>query len=461
MFDLLVKNGRLVCSDGVKEGSLAVRDGKIVALLPVGQEAEGRKVVDAAGCYVLPGAVDDHVHFNEPGYTWREDFRHGSRAAAKGGVTTVIDMPMQNLPPVSSAKIMQKKIALLTGKSLVDYALWGALIRSNRDKLSELQAHGAAAFKCFMCDPGKDYTDLRLGEIADRLNLLKSIGGLAGFHCEDYTLLKKGKEDCLSKGKVSPQDYLTVHSVEAERRAVSDIIRLAKGTGARVHICHVSHPLVAELIRQAKEEGVNLTAETCMHYLLLTEEDLLQRGGICKCSPPLRSREAVKQLWEYVADGTLDTICSDHSPCQLAEKDDRGPKGIFGAWGGLSGVQNSLQSAWDYIVNQKQASPVLVARCLAENPARIFGLYGHKGELKAGFDADFVILDPEKKWQIEAMDLEYLHKFSAFCGLKGKGLPVATYLRGECIYKQNKFPTYPAGRFLPVMGGVMDETCDY
>ena len=148
MFDLLVKNGRLVCSDGVKEGNLAVRDGKIVALLPVGQEAESRKVVNAAGCYVLPGAVDDHVHFNEPGYTWREDFRHGSRAAAKGGVTTVIDMPMQNLPPVSSAKIMQKKIALLTGKSLVDYALWGALIRSNRDKLSELQAHGAAAFKC-------------------------------------------------------------------------------------------------------------------------------------------------------------------------------------------------------------------------------------------------------------------------------------------------------------------------
>lgn len=456
MFDLLVKNASLVCPDGVKEKTLAVRDGKIVALLTPETVVESRKVIDASGCYVLPGVIDGHVHFNEPGYTWREDFRHGSRAAAKGGVTTVIDMPMQNLPAVSSARIMQKKIALLTGRSMVDFALWGALIRGNRDKLAELQAHGVAAFKCFMCNPGKDYTDLRLGEIADRLSLLKSIGGLAAFHCEDYNLLKKGEEACLAKGKIGRQDYLDVHSVEAERKAVADVIRLARGMEARVHICHVSHPVVAELIRQAKSEGVKITAETCMHYLVLTEEDLLVRGGVCKCSPPLRSKEAAAQLWAYVEDGTIDTICSDHSPCLLAEKNEQGPKGIFGAWGGLSGVQTTLQTAWDYMVGQKQVSPVLLAQRLSENPARIFGLYGRKGALKAGFDADFVILDPSAAWQIESTDLAYRNKFSAFCGLSGQGLPIATYLRGECIYAHNNFPAYPAGRFLPVMGGVME-----
>lgn len=453
MFDLVVKNARLVCPDGVKEGCLAVREGKIAAAGPLPEPLAARQIVDAAGCYVLPGGVDDHVHFNEPGYTWREDFYHGSRAAAKGGITTVIDMPLQNLPPMESAAVMQEKIAAITGKSYVDYALWGAMLRTNREELAGMQAQGAAAFKCFMCDPGKDYTDLQLAEIEDRLRLLQSLQGLAGFHCEDYRLLKDREELCLAQGKTGRQDYLDVHTVAAEKKATADILRLAAAIGTRVHICHVSHPEVAELIRQAKAAGTAVTAETCMHYLLFTEEDLLGHGAVYKCSPPLRKRAAAEGLWEYVQDGTLDTICSDHSPCLLKEKAEDGPQGIFGAWGGISGVQTTLQACWDYMVERHKASPVLVARCLAENPARIFGLYGRKGALVPGFDADFVILDPARSWTVSPQELEYRNKFSAFSGQKGKGLPLASYLRGSCIYRDNGFPAAAAGQFLAVAKG--------
>ncbi|MDD6134205.1 MAG: allantoinase AllB [Selenomonadaceae bacterium] len=453
MTDLVVKNGRLVCPDEIKAGTLVVEDGRIVAILPPGESVEANQVLDAQNCYVLPGGIDSHVHFNDPGYTWREDFSHGSKAAAKGGITTVVDMPLQNLPPVSSARLMKKKAAIAAGKSYVDFALWGALLRTNREDLAGMQEAGAAAFKCFMCDPGKDYTDLQLAEIRDRLMLLKEIGGLAGFHCEDYAMLKSAEQSCLAAGKTGRSDYLAVHSLAAERKAVSDIIELVREIGASVHICHVSHPAVADVIRQAKKEGLPVTAETCMHYLLLTEEDLLQHGAVYKCSPPLRKREDADALWEYVADGTLDIICSDHSPCQLPEKGEEGPKGIFGAWGGISGVQTTLQACWNYTVEKRQASPLIVAKVMAENPAGIFGFADRKGQLAVGKDADFTILDPAKEWQIEACDLEYRNKFSAFCGCKGKGLPVATYLRGQCSYQDNSFAPVPRGEFIPVSRG--------
>ncbi len=262
-------------------------------------------------------------------------------------------------------------------------------------------------------------------------------------------MLKDAEEDCLKQGKTSRQDYLRVHSVASEKKAVADLIHIVQKTGTRAHICHVSHPEVAALVAEAKKEGIAVTAETCPQYLLLNEEDYLKRGGIFKCSPPLRSEEARKKLWQYVADGTIDAVASDHSPCTLERKDESGPKGAFGAWGGLSGVQTTLQGFWNLAVEEHGASPLLVAKVLAENPAKIFGLWGSKGALLPGFDADFVFLDAEREWEIKTKQLEYLNKFSAFVGLKGYGLPVVTYLRGRCIYENGVFPEEPQGRFVP------------
>lgn len=452
MLDLLVKNGYLVCPDGIKQASLAVKDGKIVDYDGTGSSTDVKNIVDAKGCYILPGAIDDHVHFNDPGYTWRDDFPHASCAAARGGITTVIDMPMQNLPAVSTAQILQKKVAYLSGRSFVDFALWGALIRTNRPHLKGLSEAGAAAFKCFMSEPSDDYTALWPREIADRLRLLRPLGALAGFHCEDYHLLKSGERACLQAGKKSRKDVLDVHSVMAEKRAVQELIGILRQTGGRVHICHVSHPDVAAVIKRAQQQGLHVTAETCLHYLVLTDQAYLKRGPLFKCAPPLRSKAASQALWRYIEDGTISTIASDHSPCKLEEKDESGPKGAFGAWGGLSGVQTTLQGFWNLAVHEHEASPLLVAKVLAENPAKIFGLWGRKGALLPGFDADFVLLDAQRDWEIKAKQLEYLNKFSAFVGLTGQGLPVATYLRGQCIYEDGSFPAAPQGKFVLAKG---------
>ena len=449
MLDLLVTHAVLVTEQETMQGSLGVKDGRIEGLYPEGAPVpEAARTLDAGGKYLLPGGVDDHVHFNDTGFTWREDFAHGSRAAAKGGITTVIDMPMQNKPSVDTAAIFRAKEAHVTGEAFVDFGFWGSLIRTNREDLKGLAEEGALAFKSFLPDAGKDYTNLTIAEARDRIALLKEFDALAGFHCEDDAMIRAGEETALREGRTTAADYLAARPVEAEAKAVADILGILRETGGRAHICHVSHPRVAELIREAKAEGLRVTAETCMHYLLFTGDDLIAHGGAFKCSPPLRDRAAADGLFAYLADGTLDTVCSDHSPCRLDEKDASGPKGMFGAWGGISGVQTTLAGLWDYTVNRKHASPTLVARVLSANPARIFGIADRKGRLAPGLDADFVLLDPEQPWEVRADSLAYLNKFSAFVGTKGKGRPVATYLRGKAVFDHGEFVGEPGGRLL-------------
>lgn len=449
MLDLLVTHAVLVTEQETMQGSLGVKDGRIEGLYPEGAPVpEAARTLDAGGKYLLPGGVDDHVHFNDPGFIWREDFAHGSRAAAKGGITTVIDMPMQNKPSVDTAAIFRAKEAHVTGEAFVDFGFWGSLIRTNREDLKGLAEEGALAFKSFLPDAGKDYTNLTIAEARDRIALLKEFDALTGFHCEDDAMIRAGEETALREGRTTAADYLAARPVEAEAKAVADILGILRETGGRAHICHVSHPRVAELIREAKAEGLRVTAETCMHYLLFTGDDLIAHGGAFKCSPPLRDRAAADGLFAYLADGTLDTVCSDHSPCRLDEKDASGPEGMFGAWGGISGVQTTLAGLWDYTVNRKHASPTLVARVLSANPARIFGIADRKGRLAPGLDADFVLLDPEQPWEVRADSLAYLNKFSAFVGTKGKGRPVATYLRGKAVFDHGEFVGEPGGRLL-------------
>lgn len=446
MLDLLIKNAQIVTEQEIIYGNVGVLDGKIKYVSD--EESEAQKVVDVQGKYLLPGVVDDHVHFNEPGYTWREDFRHGSRAAAKGGVTTVIDMPMQNEPAVTTAEIFADKEKLLKGKSYVDYGFWGGLVHGNESELKGLDEKGALAFKCFMCDPGKDYTSLSLAEIRQRIEILQKFDGLAGFHCEDYNMIKENEEKAITEGRNSRLDYLRARPVEAELKAVNDIIDILRATKGKAHICHVSHPLVAQSIKKAKAEGIEITAETCMHYLLFTGDDLIKNGAVFKCSPPLRNKKDAAMLWDYIVDGTLDCICSDHSPCRIEEKSEKGAKGIFGAWGGISSVQTSLQAFWDYAVNKKEYSPTIVARVMAANPARIFGIYGRKGAIKEGFDADFTVIDAEMSWQVTADELEYKNKFSAFCRTKGKGMPVMTFVRGNLVYDGKFFSHECLGKLI-------------
>lgn len=437
MFNLVIKNGRVVTTERIFEATVAVRDGKIAAILEPGSPVEAEQIIDAKGNFVFPGAIDSHAHLNDPGYLWREDFAHGTAAAGVGGFTTIVDMPLQNEPALTDARIFAKKEAAVSPNAYVDYCFWGGLVDYNLDKLKELAEQGCVAFKSFIGPVSPDYVSLTIGQAREALEILKACDARAGFHCEDYSIIKWEEARAQRKDRVDWQDFLNSRPLIAELIATRNIIELARETGAKVHICHVSHPQVAKVIRAAQQEGVDVTAETCGHYLTFTDQDVITKGSLFKCAPPLREAAAVEEMWEYVANGTLSCIGSDHSPCELSEKSEE-KHGIFGAWGGISGIQNVMQVVFSEGVNKRGYSPTLLARSLSEGPAKTFGIYGQKGALEVGFDADLVILDPQKEWEITPDSLYYQNKISAFVGLKGVGLPVCTIVRGQVVAEDGK-----------------------
>ena len=437
MFDLAIKNGKVVTSDNVREATVCIKDDKIAAIISPELKFEAKEVIDAEGNYIFPGAIDTHAHLNDPGYNWREDYEHATMAAAVGGTTTILDMPLQNEPALTDGKIFDKKYEKVSKNAYVDYAFWGGLVDYNFGSLTELDERGCIGFKSFIGPVSSDYASLNMGEAREALAILKSVDARAGFHCEDFSIIKQGEAIAMRKEEPTWGDYLDSRPLVAEVMATKNIIDLAKEIDAKVHICHVSHPEVAEVIRKAQLEGVDVTGETCSHYLTFNRNHLIEGGSIFKCAPPLREADAVEEMWKYVDNGTLSCVSSDHSPCALEEKDEK-THGVFGAWGGISGIQHVVQVTYSEGVDKRGYSPTILARSLSEDPAKTFGIYGKKGAIEVGFDADLIILDPNKEWEITADSLKYVNKISAFVGLKGKGLPICTILRGEVIARNNQ-----------------------
>ncbi len=442
MYDVLVKNGKIVTADSITEGNIAVKGEKIAAILAPGDEPEAAKVIDAAGKYVFPGAIDTHAHLNDPGYEWREDYAHGTAAAAVGGYTTIIDMPLQNEPAMTTAALFDKKEAAVSPNAYVDYCFWGGLIPDNFGDLKDLDDKGCVAFKSFIGPVSPDYSSLSYGQAYEAMQIIKEFGGRAGFHCEDFSTIKWQEKRMKDAGRLDWQGFLDSRPVIAEMLATVDIIEIAKATGCKAHICHVSSPDVAQKIKEAQQEGYDITAETCSHYLSLTDQDVIKNGPMFKCAPPLRSQEEVDRLWEYVIDGTFSGIASDHSPCSYDEKYNEilGAKieNVFDVWGGISGIQSGFQVAFHEGCVKRGVCPTVLANAMAAQPAKAFGIYGRKGDIRIGFDADLLIVDPDKEWEITSESLLYVNKISAFVGMKGKGLPVCTIVRGSVVAEDGK-----------------------
>ncbi|GHA24927.1 allantoinase [Devosia pacifica] len=428
---LYIRNGRVVTETHEFEGGLLVESGRVAGLVEGNPDHAADEVIDAQGLLILPGLVDAHVHFSEPGRGHWEGFRTGSMAAAAGGVTTIAEMPLNASPPtIDEDALALKRIA--ARQSIVDYALWGGLVADNRAHLDGLQAGGVAGFKAFMCASSTDFPRVNDSVMRGGMEQIAAFGSFLAVHAEDEDITGRLTADLRNAGRTDRLAWGETRPVDAELTAIEAAISMARLTGARLHIVHISSAEGVDLVTAAKRSGLAVTAETCPHYLFFCEDDLVRIGPEAKCAPPLRSSARVEALWDRVLQGEIDVIASDHSPCLMAEKT-AGDGDIFRAWGGISGLQSTLPAMLT-AGRPRGLKLTDLVRMTTGNPSRLFGFHPRKGALAIGADADIVIVDPDAVFVLQAKDLYYRNQHSAYVGSAMRGKVKKTIRRGITIF---------------------------
>lgn len=396
-YDLVIVNGNLVLEDEVTKKNIGVIDGKIAAIFE-GNDFEADKTIDANDKYIMPGAIDTHTHFFEPGADYREDFMNGTKAAASGGFTTIMEMPNSNPAVVDKVTFLLKK-GLAEKGSVIDYAIWAGATATNIDKLDELKELGCVAFKGFTLDAGPTFPYLDTELEMQAMKKIVNLDRVLGFHAEDPIIIKKLAE------KYKDLDWnLEIHDKTrpyyAELSAINQIILFSKETGCPVHICHLSIPEGAELIAKAKKDGVNITVESCSHYFLLNIEDHYKYDTYALIQPPIRNKERMEAMWEYLFNGTIDYLATDHAP-YLEEDKEPADGNKWGVIGGTPSIDVAFPIMFDEAVLKRGMSPVQFAKLSSTNAARRFGLYPQKGSIKLGSDADLAIINPNTSYEID------------------------------------------------------------
>lgn len=426
---MVIRGGLAVLPSGPARVDVAVEDGVISAIGSHVRDAG--ETIDAAGLIVLPGVVDPHVHFNEPGREHWEGWEAGTRGAARGGVTTVLEMPLNAHPPTTTPEAFDAKLAVASKKSLVDFGLWGGLVPENLQHLETLHTRGVIGFKAFMSHSGiDDFHRVPDGVLAIGLKTTARLGALVGVHAESQELLDRQTAhgaDRLSWCRARPP----AAEVEAIRRLL--VCMRGAGNGARAHVVHVSCAEGLAEVDAARTKGVAITAETCPHYLAFNEDDFERIGPALKCAPPIRDAATQDALWEALLGGRVDFVGSDHSPCPAADKQ-KGADDIGKAWGGVAGIQATLPVLISDGVHARGLSFERIAHLTATAPAQAFGLHPRKGAIAVGADADFAIVDPEQEWTLEPDELETRSGVSAYLGRKFKGKVVRTIVRGRSVF---------------------------
>jgi allantoinase len=424
-YDLVIRGQRVLLDGLLQPASVAITDGVIVAIGAVDDDHSASRIVDIASDEVLlPGLVDTHVHVNEPGRTEWEGFDSATRAAAAGGVTTILDMPLNAIPPTIDVAALETKRRAAAAQCHVDVGFWGGAVPSSLGRLRELNRAGVFGVKCFLLPSGVDeFPPLDRGQLVDALAELAGFDGLLLVHAEDAGLMGAKRPPHGPRY----QDFLDSRPPSSERRAVEAVVDAARQTGARVHIVHVSSADVVPVLAQARSDGVRITAETCPHYLTLRAEDVPDGETQFKCCPPIRESSNRDHLWAALTAGVLDIIVSDHSPSPPELK--LVGHGDFGAaWGGISSLQLGLSLVWTD-AQKRGISLGEVAGWMAQRPAELMGV-PRKGRIAVGFDADFAIFAPDQVFTVDVAHLLHRHPISPYDGKTLTGAVRATYLRG-------------------------------
>jgi dihydroorotase len=427
--DLIIRNGTLVAPEGRYAAAIAIRQGVIAA---IGEERllpPAREIIDADGLFVLPGVIDAHVHFRDPGNTDDEDWETGSAAAACGGVTTVFDMPSTN-PPVDNVANLKIKESIARAKSHIDFGLYGLLGAHNLTELEALSANGVVGFKCFMSSslsgrlPAPDD-----GVILEGFERIARLGRRCIVHAENLGVVTLRERRLKEAGRVDGRAHAESRPPVAAAEAVSRAIIFAESAKMRLHIAHESSADALPYIAAARARGVDVTAETCPQYLLLTDDDVATKGGILRCNPPIRKPGHDAALWKAINDNVIDILTTDHAPHSISHKT---KPNIWDNSCGLLGVETSLPVMLTQVHRGLLSLERLVSLCSA-SPARVWDLYPRKGALRVGSDADIVLVDMERSTKIDQEKLHSKHRISGWHGRAVKGFPVRTIVRGRTV----------------------------
>ena len=459
--NLVIRGKQVVLPHETAAASIHISGDTITTIADYESFPPGCELVEAGEqSIVMPGLVDSHIHVNEPGRTEWEGFETATRAAAAGGITTIIDMPLNSIPPTTTLAGFEEKLTAAKNKCLVDVGFWGGVVPGNTSELSRLLNAGVVGFKCFLIHSGVDeFPNVTEEDLRIALPELTRLGAILIVHAEvPGPISRTGIPACPplapdnASGRnrnVCPTKYeafLASRPRAAENEAVELMINLAREFCTRVHIVHHSSADALPMLRAAKAAGLKITAETCPHYLTLAAEDIPDSATEFKCCPPIRERENSEQLWAALADGTLDMIVSDHSPCppemKLRERGD-----FLAAWGGISSLQLRLPIIWT-AAQRRGHSINDLSRWLCAAPAQLVGLQNRKGKVAADYDADLVIWNPKEQFIVEGQRLHHRHKLTPYEGKRVVGVVEKTFLRGRKIYDDGEFRGEPHGLLL-------------
>ncbi|MFF4182967.1 allantoinase AllB [Streptomyces sp. NPDC001691] len=437
--NLVLRSTRVITPEGTRPATVAVAGGKIADVLPYEAEVPaGARLEDFGDDVLLPGIVDTHVHVNDPGRTEWEGFWTATRAAAAGGITTLIDMPLNSLPPTTTVENLRVKQEVAASKAHIDTGFWGGALPDNVKDLGPLHEAGVFGFKAFLSPSGvEEFPELDQKQLERSLAEIAGFDGLMIIHAEDPHELDAAPH--LTGPKYA--DYLATRPRVSENTAIEGLINAAKRVGARVHVLHLSSSDALPLIAAAKREGVRLTVETCPHYLTLTAEEVPDGASEFKCCPPIREAANQDLLWAALADGTIDCVVTDHSPSTADLKTDD----FATAWGGISGLQLSLPAIWTE-ARKRGHSLEDVVRWMSTATANLVGLT-QKGAIEAGRDADFAVLAPDETFTVDPAELQHRNRVTAYAGKTLHGVVRSTWLRGERIQHDGVIAE-PTGRLL-------------